>query len=86
MVQDYQLNEIMTPTSPTGELYKRAEVGGAESIYSWDHRRRNSRGRAPSHTHTHSLHITDLEASCQAVTDFVDSLILFYIDISLNTG
>ena len=81
MIHDYQLKETMTPTSPTGELYKRAEVGNPESIYSRDHRRRNSRGGAPSYTH--SLHILDLEAfSCQAVTDFVQ----LYSHLIQHTG
>ena len=69
MVQDYQLNEIRSPTSPAGELYQRTEVG-AQEAFSGDHRRRNERGGVPSYTH--SLHIADLEAfSCQAVTDIV---------------
>ena len=41
MVYDCQLNETMTPTSPTVELYEMAELGDPESIYSKDHRRRN---------------------------------------------
>ena len=78
MVQDYQLNEMGSPTSPTGDLYKRAEMGGAGSIYSGDHRRRNQKGGAPSYTH--SLHwiwkhflIRQKQILCN------------YIHISLNT-